>query len=307
MQKVGRFRIRNFALALGTGFVLVGAVIPLLYLVLILSGAETSYRSSSTFAAAFHSSFADQYNRNSLARSLIFAALASTFQFLAALSISRALFEARRFSVSVVILFIPLAMTPVATSLMWKSLFDFQFGPINGSLGHLGIPRIPWLSTLPVLSPAELGSFSEFNWGQLSIFIADTWLWIPFLVGGQLLCFSRVSRHLLESAKLEGATDKLAFRRIVFPLSLPYLLLLFFLRFVDCFRIFDTAWAFFGELGAASHFTTRVYSQAFFERDYLLSGALALTGVVLITPFVALLLKGARKLLLSVASAHGEI
>lgn len=268
---------------------------PLLYLLAVAAGADPTYKSQSSIAQAITSITHDKANYGSLIRSLVFAIVASLIQIMLALLLARVFFS-KKFSVTryLCLLVLPIGITPIAASLMWKALFDYQFGPINGVLSLFGASRIPWLSTSP-FAFRYTTAFSEVNWGQVSVLIADSWLWVPFLVGAMLLAFSRVPVNLLESALLEGASKGRVFWSIILPLSRPYLLLLFFLRFVDSFRAFDTDWAFFGASPVTSHLSGRVYSQMFLERDYSLAACFAIAGAIVISPVSTLLLSLIRR------------
>jgi multiple sugar transport system permease protein len=238
--------------------------------------------------------FSDPRNLMSIWRSLAFATVSATAQFFVSLMLARLLFHARG-SWLLSICLIPIAIPPIATAMMWKALFDFQSGAINIMLSAVGLSPIPWLSTIPLFpsSPAGL----SVTWAQLSIFLTDTWAWLPFLVGAQLLAFGRVPHHLIESAALEGATDGDVFWKVICPLSRSYLVILFFLRFLDSYRTFDTVWAFFGRLPAVEQFSARVYSVGYFERDYVSSLLLVAIGVVAISPVSTSLLAIARRVL----------
>jgi multiple sugar transport system permease protein len=294
-------KARNLALVLGISFITALGVIPLAYLLALVVGFDPLYKSNSSISEAIYTILNDRASYSSLIRSIVYAALTSSIQFSLALFLSRIIFSGKLVATRYLyLLVLPLGITPIAASLMWKSLFDYQFGPLNALLSWVGVGRLPWLSTTPLIPGDSATGFSEFNWGQLSVFLTDCWLWIPFLLGAILLACSRVPTELLESASLEEARAGRVFWNIVFPLSRPYLLLLFFLRLVDSFRFFDTDWAFFGSSPVATHLSARVYSQMFLERDYTLSATLAIVGAIIISPVSGLLLSRIRKAMMSV-------
>lgn len=289
---------QDASLAAGLTFVAILGVLPLLELAAVALSLDPHFRSS-------HSDLADSIgtalagnNLRSLLRSAGFSIVAGGFQFSIALLVARRLFtDGLKMPRLILLLLVPLSITPIAASLMWKSLMDLQFGLLNQLIASIGLRRIPWLSTLPISYPPAPTGFSEMNWGQMSILIADSWLWTPFLIGGQLLAFSKVPRRLLDAARLEGASSEQIFWRVICPLSMPYLTLLFFLRFVDGYRAFDNAWAFFGEQAPIAHFTSRVYAIGYLGRDYAGAAILAIVGTLLVTPVTSYLLFRIRQAL----------
>ena len=240
----------------------------------------------------------DSRNIQSVGRSLGFATIAASSQFCLSLILARLLFHARS-SWLLPVCLIPIALPPIATAMMWKALFDFQSGIVNTILTAIGVSAKPWLSTAPLLG--SMFSSISVNWAQFSVLLTDTWTWLPFLVGAELLAFARVPRHLLESAAIEGASVGAVFWKIVCPLSRPYLTVLLFIRFLDSFRTFDTVWAFFGRLPAVEHFSARVYAMGYFERDYRASLLLIGIGLLAISPVSAVLLSVSRRVLLRTA------
>ena len=214
------------------------------------------------------------------------------------LVLARLMFAARR-SWLLPICLIPIALPTVATSMMWKSILDYESGALNAVLTAIGIGPKPWLSTTPLFP--GLGSALSPNWAQLSVLLTDTWIWLPFLLGAEMIAFARVPKHLIESAYLEGATENTIFWRLACPLSSPYLLILLFIRFLDSYRTFDTVWAFFGRLPAVEHFSARVYSLGYFDRDYFSAMILVIIGVTAISPVSAILLTLTKKILIGTA------
>jgi multiple sugar transport system permease protein len=297
-----RLSAQGASIAASMTFVVILGILPLIELAAVAFGLDPHFRSSRLGLEASIGTALDATTLHSILRSGGFATVTSVLQFGVALFAVRYLFSSSlRVHRLLFLIVVPLSITPIAASLMWKSLMDYQFGLLNQSIVGMGLQRIPWLSTLPVSYPPAGMGFSEINWGQVSILVADSWLWIPFLIGGQLLAFSRVPRRLLDAAHLEGASTAQAFWRLVCPLSLPYLVLLFFLRFVDSYRAFDNAWAFFGEQTPIAHFTTRVYALGYLSRDYAAAAILAVVGTLLVTPVTTYLLWRIRQVLVGVS------
>ena len=124
------------------------------------------------------------------------------------------------------ILLIPMMITPVVLSLMWKYMYNPEYGIFNYFLYFLKIEGPIWLGEPSPALPA--------------VIMVDIWQWTPFVF---LLLFSGIASlppDVFEAAEVDGATGFQTFRNITLPLVTPFLLVALLIRFMDSFRIFDT-------------------------------------------------------------------
>ncbi|NLJ39004.1 MAG: sugar ABC transporter permease [Candidatus Atribacteria bacterium] len=124
------------------------------------------------------------------------------------------------------ILLIPMMITPVVLSLMWKYMYNPEYGIFNYFLHFLKIEGPIWLGEPAPALPA--------------VIMVDIWQWTPFIF---LLLFSGIASlppEVFEAAQVDGASGFQTFRNITLPLSIPFLLVALLIRFMDSFRIFDT-------------------------------------------------------------------
>ena len=105
-----------------------------------------------------------------------------------------------------VILFLPQVVSGVAITLMWKWVFEDNFGMINTTLSSIGLDKIPWLT--------------EKHWFMVAVFIISLWQ-----TGTNVLilesAFLNVDKSLQEAARIDGATEKQVFWKITFPALTP--------------------------------------------------------------------------------------
>jgi multiple sugar transport system permease protein len=123
------------------------------------------------------------------------------------------------------ILILPMTLAPVVVALTWNWMLDPLFGLVNWFLSSLGLP----IQTLL----AQAGT------ARLMVMLVDMWQWYPlvFLIVDAGL--SGLPRAPYESARIEGASGWLMFRRITLPMLRPVILVALLLRTVDAFRTFD--------------------------------------------------------------------
>ena len=123
------------------------------------------------------------------------------------------------------LLIIPITMAPIVVGLMWNWMLDPLFGLINWFLVALGIPRQTLL--------AQAGT------ARLMVVLVDIWQWYPLVFLIIEAGMATLPRAPYESARLEGVSSWMIFRRITLPLLRPVILVALLLRTVDAFRTFD--------------------------------------------------------------------
>jgi len=124
-----------------------------------------------------------------------------------------------------VLLILPLTIAPMVVGLMWNWMFDPLFGLVNWFLTSLGLPPQTWL--------AQTGT------ARIVVILVDIWQWFPLIFLIMDAGLAGLPKAPYESARLEGASEWLIFRRITFPLLRSLILVALLLRTVDAFRTFD--------------------------------------------------------------------
>jgi multiple sugar transport system permease protein len=121
---------------------------------------------------------------------------------------------------------LPMLLSPVAVSYIWKMIFDYNRGPANHFLSFFRIPPVEWLS----------GEISAI----ISLVIVDVWQWTPFMILTILAAFEALPEELFEAAVVDGASPVKIFQKITLPLALPVVVTIVLLRTIDAFKVFDT-------------------------------------------------------------------
>jgi len=150
-----------------------------------------------------------------------------------------------------VILIVPWAVPNYITALIWKGMFQRQFGAINGLLAAVGLHPISW--------------FSRF-WTAFAANVAtNVWLGFPFMMVVTLGALSRIPKELEEAAALDGATRWQRLRHVVLPLLKPALLPSVLLGAVWTFNMFNIVFLVSGGEpdGATDILVSQAYRWAF--------------------------------------------
>ena len=124
-----------------------------------------------------------------------------------------------------VLLIVPWAVPNYITALIWKGMFNRQFGAINGVLAWFGIEPVSWFSSFTTSFAANVAT--------------NTWLGFPFMMVVTLGALQAIPRDLEEAAEVDGAGAWIRFRHITLPLLKPALLPAVILGSVWTFNMFN--------------------------------------------------------------------
>jgi multiple sugar transport system permease protein len=171
-----------------------------------------------------------------------------------------------------VLFFMPYVAMPVAVALVWRLMFNGDFGIFNAALGILGIDGPYWTST-PGLALVALG-------------IVGLWMSIGFnmiLISSGL---SAIPSELYEAAQLDGAGSIRIFFSVTVPLLAPTLFFVVVITTINAFQVFDLLFALMGTANPAMAQTTTLiyffYSEAFVANDKGYGAAIAMLILVII-------------------------
>lgn len=120
------------------------------------------------------------------------------------------------------VLILPLMIAPVIAAVIWKLMFNPQFGVLNHMFG-LG-STFDWLSRDRAL------------WSTV---LVDTWIYTPFVAILVLAGLRSLPREPFEASDVDGAGWFYMFRRLMLPMMWPYILVAVIFRLMDCLKIFD--------------------------------------------------------------------
>jgi multiple sugar transport system permease protein len=148
-----------------------------------------------------------------------------SFQMVAALGIAILLNKKIKFQgLFRTIFFLPVVVSGVVVTILWKQLYDTDAGVLNQLAGYLDMGSIPWL-TDPLLAMPSIALMA--TWKNMGFYI------ILFLAGLQ-----SVPPTLYEAADVEGATAGEKFRTITLPMLSPVIFLVLILSTINGFKLF---------------------------------------------------------------------
>jgi N,N'-diacetylchitobiose transport system permease protein len=131
-----------------------------------------------------------------------------------------------------VVMILAWAMPNVASSQVWKWLFQPGFGVIN------------WLLTQTRL----VGNLTNVNWSQdprfafLCIWLLIVWQAVPFIALTLYAAQSQVAQEYIEAARLDGANEWRIYWNVTIPFLRPTLMLMIILSVIWDFNVFNQIW-----------------------------------------------------------------
>ncbi|MWV46764.1 ABC transporter permease subunit [Paenibacillus sp. HJL G12] len=170
--------------------------------------------------------------------------------------------------------FIPVITMPIAVGMVWKWLYNSEFGLINFVLGSLHLPQPNWL-------------FDE-KFALFSIVIVSVWTSIGYNAVILLSGLQGISASYYEAASLDGAGTLYRFFRITLPLLTPSLFFVLVMSFINSFQVFDLVFIMMGQQSSLLDSTrTVVYSIwedgfKYFNMGYASAEAFILFIVILV-------------------------
>ena len=147
--------------------------------------------------------------------------------------------------------FIPVVSAWVAVALMWRWIFNPQFGIFNYLLSLIGITGPAWL-----FDP---------QWAMPAIVIASVWKDIGFVMIMLLAGLQGIPEVYYEAASIDGSNRWQQFRNITVPLLSPTIFFALIISLINSFQVFDQVWIMTegGPAGATTVLVEQVVKNAF--------------------------------------------
>jgi len=188
------------------------------------------------------------------ARSLLWTVLGVTLKTVFGMIIALCLnieFSGRK--IARMLFIIPWASSVPISAMLWKWVFDHEFGLLNHTLKALSITQNPpvWLGT-PI-------------WSFVSCMWVDIWIGIPFMALVFLAGMQSVPKELYESAEVDGVNSLGKFLYITLPSIKQVIFIATLLSSLWTFNDFNTIYILTrgGPAGATDILITAIYKNGF--------------------------------------------
>ncbi|MET3511581.1 MULTISPECIES: carbohydrate ABC transporter permease [Plantibacter] len=177
-----------------------------------------------------------------------------------------------------VLFFLPYVAMPTAVAIVWRIIFNGDFGILNYTLSLVGVDGPYWISTpgTAMFAVAIVGLWSSLGFSMI------------ILASG----LKNIAPELYEAAELDGATRWRQFRSITVPLLTPSIFFVTIITVISSFQLFDLLYAILGStnpvLPKSMSLVYFFYDQGFVQNDKGYAAAIAIV-IFLIIGLVTLL------------------
>ena len=179
------------------------------------------------------------------------------------------------------IFFLPMVVAPAAIAMVWKWIFNTQYGILNSILGQ----NIGWLTT------------SQFV--LLSCAVVQIWSNIGYDAVLLLAGLQNVSPTLYEAADLDGASKTKQFFHITLPMVSPTLFVVLIMRLMSSMKVFDLIYMMVDDanpvLNDAQSLMSLFYRESFIAGDKGYASAIVVWTVLLIGAVTVVQFIGQKK------------
>jgi multiple sugar transport system permease protein len=213
----------------------------------------------------------DPVARYSLAATAILTVGNVTTEFLLGLGLALAMTKTFRGRGAIMlILIIPLFISPVIVGQFWALILQRPYGPFD------------YLVSVVVGHPTEVSWLTGNPWKFISLIVADVWQWTPFMFVILLAGLTAISPELYEAAELDGVGWWRTFWHITLPQLGPLILIAVTFRLLDALKLFDVIFVMTGGGPGTSTYTTSYYLYQTGFQQFHLSQATAGSWIFLI-------------------------
>lgn len=181
---------------------------------------------------------------NTLFISFFSVTLSVVFGLFLAMQVNNAIIKGMKFWQAV--LFIPVIVSMVPSTLMWKMIFDYNFGVVNYVLNVIGLRSIDWINNESIVRwPIVIvGIWKEMGYNMMIFFVG----------------LKAVPHELYESADIDGATKSQKLWYITLPQIKPITLFITVMSFIKFIKVFTQAFVMTsGSQSSGNIFKTLVY------------------------------------------------
>jgi multiple sugar transport system permease protein len=150
--------------------------------------------------------------------------------------------------------FVPVVISVVPSAIIWKWIYDPQFGVLNYIIDFIGIQPIGWLV--------------DKNYSMMSVIIYVVWKWMGYYMIIFLVGFSNIPDDYIQAARIDGATGFQVLWRIILPLLAPIIYFASVMATIKGFTIFSEVYVMTSGSQGAPGNMVKVLTYDIYERGF---------------------------------------
>jgi multiple sugar transport system permease protein len=178
--------------------------------------------------------------------------------------------------------YLPVVAPMVAVTMVWRWLYNVNFGVINYVLSLVGVSAIPWLTST--------------RWAMPSVIIMSVWKGLGSGMVIYLAGLQGIPQHLYDAASVDGANAWQRFRHITLPMLATTTFFVMVTSVISSFQVFGQVFVLTrgGPANATSTMVYYIFQNAF--QSFRMGYASALSWLLFAAVFVFTLIQfGAQR------------
>ncbi len=166
---------------------------------------------------------------------------------------------------------LPMMVAPICVGLIWRYIFDAQFGPLNHLFTSIGLEPQLWLAD-PWLAFG-------------AIVVTDVWQWTAFVFIMVLAALQGVDASVTEASRIDGANWWQQVWLVKLPIIKPILIVTLLMRMIDGFRGLEVVYVMtFGGPGLSTELLSlHIYKAAFISQQLGQASVLSILLLAIMT------------------------
>jgi len=202
--------------------------------------------------------------------------------------LTAALFDRiRRESLAKIFVFLPLAISLVGATVIWKFVYAWQppsqpqYGLLNAVWTAFGGQPIPWATQFPINLPSEM--------------VILIWLQTGFAMVVFSAAIKGVSNEIIEAARLDGASERQVFLRVIVPMIRGTIVTVTTTVAIATLKIFDIVMSISGGRNHDDVVAVRMFAEMFQFFNDGRAAALATVLFIAVLPVMIVNLRNFRR------------
>jgi alpha-glucoside transport system permease protein len=179
------------------------------------------------------------------------------------------------------LIFLPMAISFVGASIVWRFVYSFrpegfgnQIGLLNGVMVSLDKQPVAWLQDQP--------------WNNLLLMVVMVWLQTGFAMVILSAAIKAVPDDILEAARIDGAREFQVFWRVIVPSIMSTIIVVTTTMVINAMKIFDIIWVMTNGQNGTEVIAERMLRWFFKFNDNGKGAAIAVVLFVAVIPIMVL-------------------
>lgn len=223
--------------------------------------------------------------RNNVVWLVVFTLATLTLGLILAILTDRVRYESAAKS----IIFLPMAISYVASGVIWKFMYDYQ----PQGMKQIGTLNALLTALIPGFEPKAWLFDTQYN--NQALILVGIWMWTGYAMVILSAGLKSIPTDIIEAARIDGASETQILRRITLPMLAPTITVVATTLIIDVLKIFDIVYVMTNGNLDTDVIANRMYKEMFNYHNYGRASAMAVILLVVIVPIMIMNIRRARK------------